>query len=152
MTMAQRNIICGAGLLVFCIAYGWLTMSLPGREAMPNTPGPAFFPWLIVTLVAGLSAAMLFQGLAAIRDGAQFGFGGKDDIDRAPIILLVSFLAYIVALPYLGFVAPGIVFFAVMMWLFGNRNPLWLSAFSVLAPVSLYVIFKIILPRGPWGF
>ncbi len=56
--LARRNVIVGAVLLVIGVAYGLMTASLPDRS-LPNTPGPAFFPWLITGGLLVLSTALL---------------------------------------------------------------------------------------------
>ena len=55
--MAGRNLLAGCGLLAFSLAYGVLTTGLPDRT-LPNTPGPAFFPWFITGSLVILSAAL----------------------------------------------------------------------------------------------
>ena len=152
MSMAHKNIAAAIGLLVLAGWYAALTTGLPDRDVMPNTPGPAFFPWLITAGLSALSLALLFQGITALkrRTGAT---AERQDV-RKPALALASIAIYLVALPYLGFVPASVLFFAALMWLYGARNPILIAAASILGPVILFVLFRygfnIILPRGLW--
>ena len=64
--MARRNILAGAVLVVIGLGYGILTAALPDRS-LPDTPGPAFLPWLITAAWLVLSVALLARGLIAAR-------------------------------------------------------------------------------------
>jgi putative tricarboxylic transport membrane protein len=152
MSMARKNIAAAIGLLAFTAWYGVLTAGLPERAIMPNTPGPSFFPWLITAALVALSVALLVQGITRLKreNGAAavpFGF-------KTPVLALASFAVYLAALPFLGFVAASVIFFASLMWLYGSRSPVMIAAGAVLCPVILFVLFRygfnIILPRGLW--
>ena len=153
MPMALREIIAAVGLLVFCGLYTWATFHIPDRT-IPNTPGPSFFPFVIITLIAVLSVAMLFKGLGGMRSGdagpLQVAYA------RLPILMLAAFMVFLVVLPWAGFLVSGIVFFAVLMTLYGSRSPVRIALWSLGLPIVFYLIFteifQILLPVGPWGF
>ena len=60
------------------------------------------------------------------------------------------------ALPFAGFVVSSVIFFAVLMVLYGGRKPLLIGVAATLVPVALFVIFRygfqIVLPHGVLGF
>ena len=148
--MVQRNLIAGCVLLTCSLAYGFLTIQLPDR-GLPNTPGPAFFPWLITGLLTILSAALLVQGLR--------GQGGSAQAAPSPVaprgwLALGVFVVYLFLLPMLGFVTASIPFFAVLTLLYGQQNGVLVVLTAVAVPVLLFVVFRygfqMLLPRGVW--
>ena len=148
--MARRELAAACVLLVVTAAFGWLTMGLPDR-VLPNTPGPAFFPGLITLALAVLSFALLARGLRAA--------GQEQATLAAPLTIrswaaLGAFVAYLIAMPTLGFVTASVPFFAVLAWLYGERRPIVVALTSLGVPVALSLIFRagfqILLPRGLW--
>ena len=152
MSMAHKNIAAAIGLLAFTGWYAALTSRLPERAIMPNTPGPSFFPWLITAGLCALSIALLVQGITRLK--RTNGAAAEPHDFKTPVLALASFAIYLAALPYLGFVAASVLFFAALMWLFGARNPVVIAAGAIAGPLILFVLFRygfnIILPRGLW--
>lgn len=153
MSMARRNILAALALIAFCAWYAVLAEALPERS-LPNTPGPSFFPLLIIACVFALSLALLVKGLRGLRaDGGEQAQAGNS---RQPFAALAGFVVYLAALPYAGFIIASVVFFAALMLLYGARRHA-LTALAALAfPIVLYFIFRygfhIVLPRGPLAF
>jgi len=155
MPMAKRDIIASLVLLAFATWYAWLTTGVPARSAMPDTPGPTFFPWLLDGLLFVLSAALLVRGLVfRKRAPHQEVAAGVAPLQIA--LFLGSFLIYLAVLPYAGFVIATIPFVAVLVWLFGCRTPLQVAACAFGLTIVTYVVFRygfeIVLPRGPLPF
>jgi putative tricarboxylic transport membrane protein len=152
MPMAWRNVIAALTLLVLSIVYAVLTNDLPDRS-IPNTPGPSFFPFVIVTVVALLSIALLISGVRglAAKSGALEGA-----MNRTAWSTLLVFLIYLTSFPFLGFLLASIPFFAALMFLYGARKPLRIAAWSAAIPIVLSIlfteVFQILLPSGPLGF
>ena len=69
--------------------------------------------------------------------------------------MLGLFALYIALLPVAGFVVASIPFAAVMMWLYGSRNPLLVAIGAVVLPLLLSQlfggVFRIPLPHGNWS-
>lgn len=153
MPMAWRNIVAGAVLLAFSAGYAWLANALPERS-LPNTPGPSFFPLVVIALVAVLSAALLVQGIAALRARDESIRPGK--VSPVAALAIAAFLVYLALLPVAGFVVAGIAFFAALMFLYGSRRPLHIALASTILPVVLFAVFRygfqIGLPRSVLGF
>jgi hypothetical protein len=154
MSMARRNIAAGVALAGFACWYAYLTGNLPDRDVMPNTPGPAFFPTLIATLILVLATAMAVVGFRQLRSEAAGG--AEPFVQREGAYAIIAFLIYLVALTHAGFIIASIPFFAVLMYLYGGRNLAVLALVSVVVPVVLYVVFRhgfhVVLPRGPLTF
>ena len=148
--MARRNLIAGCGMLALSLIYGVLTASLPERS-LPNTPGPAFFPWFIAAALGILSIALLAQGLRGSE--STTGVGPKSVTGRG-WIGLGAFVVYLTLVPALGFLTASIPFFAVLTALYGQRNRLLVALTAVVVPALVYVVFRhgfqMLLPQGLW--
>ena len=150
--MGHRNIVVAIVLAALAAAYAILAAGLPER-AVPNTPGPAFFPWLITAAIVGLSAALLWQGMRAAR-GVPLRLD-LNQIDRRAVLTLAVFALYLAMLPYAGFLLASVPFTAALIWLYGGRKPLLVAAGSLGMPVLLFYLFReifsILLPAGLLG-
>ena len=149
--MQRRNVIAALVLMAVGVGYGYLTSRLPVRT-LPNTPDPAFLPWVNTVVLLALSAALLVQGLVATAGGGQQA-PESSPVGRAGTVwALAAFVAYLVALPSLRFVIATVPFFAVFMVIFGERRAIWVAVGSVGVPVLLFVLFRygfsIFLPLG----
>lgn len=146
---ARRDVIVGVVLLALGIGYGALTASLPNRS-LPNTPGPAFFPWLITAAIIVLSIALL---LRAFGDADPEPSRTTPDSDaKLRLFTLLWIVVYVVVLPFAGFLLVSVPFFGGMMWFYGERRPVVILLASIMIPGGLlYVfryVFQILLPAG----
>jgi len=147
--MARRNIIAACVLIAFSAAYGLLTARLPER-GLPNTPGPAFLPWIITAGLTVLAVALLVQGLRGT------GPVGKQPASIATRgwIALAAFVVYLALLGQLGFLLASIPFFAALSMLYGQRNRTVVALTAIVVPTALFAIFRygfqMLLPRGLW--
>ena len=150
-SFARREAIVGAVLLVTGVVYGLLTAALPNRS-LPNTPGPAFFPWLIAGALILLSAALLIRSLR--HDVPEPSEASSDPDSKRRLFTLIWFAGYLLAIPYAGFLPASVPFFAGMMWFYGERNRLMLALAAIIFPGSLFYLFRygfqILLPAGAW--
>ncbi|MGY8937790.1 MAG: tripartite tricarboxylate transporter TctB family protein [Alphaproteobacteria bacterium] len=153
MPKGLRDIVAALGLLIFSGLYVWATTHIPDRT-IPNTPGPSFFPFVIITVVAALSVALLVKGYKDYR--AENGVPFSILMPPLPCLMLGAFLIFLVALPWAGFLLSSIGFFAVLMVLYGSREPVKILLWSLALPSALYAVFtqlfQILLPTGPLGF
>lgn len=154
MTMARRNTIAGLALMAFGVWYAYLIGNLPERSIMPNTPGPSFFPIIIVSAVLLLSAALLTTGIIGLSKPGNNA--GVRNSGRPAVLAVGLFIIYLASLPYAGFVIASVPFFAALMHLYGCRNWLMIAVSSTIIPIVLFVLFRygfqIILPRGMLAF
>ena len=150
--MRTRNLLASIFLLFLCGSYAYLTANLPTR-AIENSTQPSFFPWIIVIFLTGLTILLLIQVTVS---GKQPKIKRTHQLPVKRLIygLLLS-LAYLFALPKLGFVAANIPLFGGLMYLYGERSPLWIGLGSVIISVTFFLIFRqifqIILPVGALG-
>ncbi len=149
--LARRDAVVGAILLAIGIVYGFLTVSLPNRS-LPNTPGPAFFPWLITGVLIVLSAVLLIRAfLDADHAPRQLAV---DSDSRLRAFRLGWIVVYLAALPYVGFLGSSVPFFAGMMLFYGERNRTVILFASAVIPGGLFYVFRygfqILLPSGVW--
>ena len=149
--LARRDVIVGAILLVIGVVYGLMTATLPNRS-LPNTPGPAFFPWLITAGLLVLSVALLTRSLTV--DGYESPQASSDRLAYRRVLFLIWFSVYLVMLPYAGFLPASVPFFIGLMWLYGERRRLALTLATIIIPACLFYLFRlgfqILLPAGVW--
>ncbi len=149
--MRRRNIIAAVVLLALGLGYGFLTTGLPLRT-LPNTPDPSFFPWINTAVLLALAAALLVQGLFFTAEGGAEAARTPARRHLPVLWVLAAFVAYLLALPPLGFVVATVPFFAVLMVAYGERRALWLAAGALGVPILLFVVFRygfgVLLPRG----
>ena len=151
--MRTRNLIASIVLLVLSAGYGFMTSNLPTR-AIENSTQPSFFPWVVTACLIILSVMLLARGFLPAATARtpepmnipvwKMGFG------------LAAALAYLAALPDLGFLAANILLFVVLMWLYGERRPVALSIGSLVIPIAVFFLFRevfqIRLPAGVLGW
>ena len=151
MSMGHRNLAAGIVLLAAGIGYGFATGQLPDRT-LPDTPGPAFFPWLITLGLLGLSAALAVRGLIAVRRRDEVFSGYR--LPGRGWLALGGFAAYLLLLPYAGFVLASVPFCGGLVVLYGERRAVIALAAAVLIPLILFLVFstgfQVLLPRGVW--
>ena len=147
--MRTRNLIAGIILLLLCAVYAYLTAHLPTRN-IENTTQPSFFPWVITFCLTGLSISLLLQGVLPV-----FASKASTVIDvpiKRLLFGLTLTLVYLIALPTLGFIAANIPFFAGLMYLYGERRPVWIVGGSVFTSLFTFGLFReafqIRLPAG----
>jgi len=153
MSMARRNIAAALALIAFSVWYALLAHALPVRS-LPNTPGPSFFPLLIIACVFALSLALLLKGLLGLRGDRERP--AEPTTWRQPLLALAGFAVYLAVLPYAGFIVASVAFFAALMWLYGARHRELTAIAALGVPIALYLLFRygfqIVLPRGPLAF
>lgn len=151
MSMGHRNLAAGIVLLAVGIGYGLATGQLPDRT-LPDTPGPAFFPWLIAIGLIGLSAALAVRGLIDIRRGDEDSSGYR--LPGRGWFALGGFAAYLLLLPFAGFLLASVPFCGGLVVLYGERRAVIAGAAAVLVPLILFIVFstgfQVLLPRGAW--
>ena len=150
--MKQRNIVAAVALILLSMAYGYLTTKLPIRT-LPDTPDPAFMPWINTILLCGLGVLLMWR--AFVTAEADSADQPGSEINARTGAFLAVFIGYVVLLPMLGFVAASIPFFAIVMMLFGERRRSWILIGSVAGPLLMFAIFRhgfdVVLPRGILG-
>ena len=147
--MRTRNLAASLILLLFCAGYAYLTANLATRS-IENTTQPSFFPWVITTFLAVLSAALLLQACIPTFNQTvpkPMGIPRK----RLCFALILSII-YLGLLPSLGFIGANILLFGSLMYLYGERRLIKITSFSFLFSIFIFYlfreIFQISLPAG----
>lgn len=138
----------GAGALVAAVSA--LTLGFGSLAE----PGPGFFPSVVGVVLAAAGAR---TGVSALRRTAvapgtpALGAAGV----RRILFMLASFVAWLLLLPFAGYVAATFVVAIAMgrtVGLEGWIRPVLLSAALAAALYLLFdVVFYVDLPRGVWG-
>ncbi len=176
--MRKKNIISSLAFILIGIWFSYLTYWLPTRT-IPNTPGPSFFPWVIVICFLSLSILLLCKnffdkndkkekssisysilkkvfvdrilGLKSFEDIVELA---KDFFEKKVLILALIMLTYIALLPFTGFLLTTPFFFASFMYLTSEKRFLYIAFFSISIPFSIFYLFQnvfsILLPN--WSF
>lgn len=121
--------------------------------------GPEFWPRVVLGMMGLAAAVDLALGLAAGRGligssaagkavaGAEPGPAAKPtrrgSIAVSAAMLLI--VAYVAALPYVGFLLATLVLLASMLWISGYRNVPVILFLSIVSPVFLAFMFERLL-------
>lgn len=147
--------VIAAPLVGLAVAIALLVRSYALDEvAQAGQLGPGFWPRLVLLGLAVACVAKLVIDLRARRPGAPaLAAAGPPPFSGAMLVVAVALLvAYVLAVPVLGFAFATAAFVLAFMWIGGARSPVVLAATSVLATLSvLYVFVKVVylpLPKG----
>jgi len=150
-----------AGLIGLAVSLALLPFAF-GLPKLPIVPvGPGFYPTMVLSLMAALSAALVLQDLLALRPGVQAPSEAAQAPRRAYGLVAAAFAitgAYVALLPLLGFrIATALFVAAFQMAL---ERPRTVRQWAVLAAVALgtaavtHLAFEhyllVLLPRGTW--
>ena len=58
------------------------------------------------------------------------------------IAMIVLYIVFIAALPYLGFLIASIPFFTILMALYGGRHKVLLTLAGPCIPIAIYYLFR----------
>lgn len=147
--MRKANIIISFILLGFASFYAYLIANLPARD-LPNTLGAAFVPWVLVSILAGLSVTLLIHSIFAVNENRKVSLPRRELFGIAFLLILI--VGYVKLMAYLGFVTVSVVFLAILTWLAGSRKPVEIIVFSVTTAILVYLLFhkffQVQLPTG----
>jgi hypothetical protein len=158
MTRVNRDTVVAILLLIGCGVL--LNASFDIREPDYGQLSPAAWPRTIVGLLAFLSLIYLVK---SIRQGVpedpvekvQRGFGDWAMHWRNVFFVFALFLAYLIALPWLGMLVGGVAFVFLLLNALGGWSPRQLVLHAVIAAISvggMWSVFTfglgVILPPG----
>lgn len=162
-----------AALDAFLFALAVYLYVIAGRYAAfasPGSVGPEFWPRVALGMMALAAAADLVLGFASgrfrigIRTAAKAAEETGPDISakatrRGTIAVLAAMLllmAYVAALPYVGFLLASLVFVPVMLWISGYRNVPVILFLTIVGPAVVAFTFQrllqIVFPIGTGVF
>ena len=157
--MIGRDGWAGLVILAFCAVLWWLTLGLKENPLVPI--GPGFYPRIVIGVTA-LFAVLLVVGDAL---AGRRGRAAAKPVARANYALVlasfVTFGAYAVALPWLGFRVATFLYVAAAAALLARPRDArsWgkVLVLALLTAAIVYYVFEhyllVLLPRGRWtGF
>ena len=137
----KSNIILGIFTLFICALITWDSYQSKYNELGLFSYGVSltFFPLVIVSIMAVLAAVLIVSGVvkANVENGTKQNW---------PLVLkLVSILlAYILCLPFLGFIISSVIFCLLIIPILGYRNKKIVLMISILSPVVIWYAFKLL--------
>jgi putative tricarboxylic transport membrane protein len=109
----MRDLASGAGFVVLAVVYFVGASGLPeGR----GEPGPAFFPFILASVLLGLAVVIIIRGLRERQ-----GFDGPV---LRPVGLVVLTTVYAFAFSSVGFLISTLVYTAGVVLVLGERGRL----------------------------
>jgi hypothetical protein len=156
--MLTRDSISGLICLAISLAMLVMTLALPPASMVPI--GPAFYPRIVLSVTALLSAILIFNDLRSARANAGTPVAAAPPPNyRLVLATFILFGLYIALLPKLGFrISTGLFMLALQITLEWPRDSKrWLIAIAVAIATSLisYIVFddylSLLLPRGTWS-
>jgi putative tricarboxylic transport membrane protein len=155
--MLGRDGISGLACLALSLGMLLLTRGLPESPMVPV--GPAFYPRVVLVLMAGLSLLLLVLDLRTARAGRPaVAKAAAAPNYRLVVITFTTFIVYIVLLPLLGFRIATFLFVGGLQALLepprSARRWALVLAIAIVTTVVTYLAFEqylsVLLPRGRW--
>ncbi len=151
----RRDTAIGVGLLAFCALLFWQAGLVSAPPFVPI--GPAFYPRVVLVLLAGLAlwliAEDLLRGRAPARKAAKPA--GPAPNYRKVLLGFIVFWGYVASLSLVGYLASTFLFVLGLSWSIGPRNVRELPKLVVISvgtTLATYLIFEkylyVFLPRG----
>jgi putative tricarboxylic transport membrane protein len=144
-----RDGVAGVVLLAGSLFLLWMARSLPHPPLVPV--GPAFYPRILLTIIAVLSLALVVSAARALRRPSP-----APTRYRLVLIAFAVFTGYVFLLPWLGYRLATGLFVGVMQAVL--ELPRGRGGWALLAVVALgtslvtYYVFEaylsVLLPRG----
>ncbi|GEA14156.1 MAG: Tripartite tricarboxylate transporter TctB family [Moorella sp. (in: firmicutes)] len=134
--------------LLLAAIWGYLTLQIPSAT-IPGTPGPRFFPWLLVTGLVILSLVMLvgnWRQPAGEKTVAAEASEAKRGIDWIGLGTLAMFFVYIWMVDLIGLRWGTLVMMPFFLFVsFRLRNILEIALITVVLAFGVDFIFRVLL-------
>jgi putative tricarboxylic transport membrane protein len=136
------NILIPSFLIILALVFLFLTFGFRDQEA-----GPAVIPRLYIAVILVLTGIILLQVFRG-----QEKLVPKLDRKGFLVLLMAIFIAYFLAMPYIGYFLSTFLFIVVMLHILGYRKKvrIWFIAagWILLSYVLFYKLLYIQLPLG----
>ena len=151
----RRDTGIGLGLLAFCGVLYWQTGAISTPPFVPI--GPAFYPRVLLVLLAGLGVWLVVEDLHRGRGPSQRVKKpeGPPPNYRRVLLGFLVFLAYVASLTLLGYITSTCLFVLGLSWAIGPRERRGLPKLVAIAfgtALVIYLVFEkylfVFLPRG----
>jgi len=155
--MLGRDGIAGLACLALSLGMLLLTRGLPESPMVPV--GPAFYPRIVLVLMAGLSLLLVVLDWRAVRRGRPAGAKAAAAPNyRLVVVTFTTFIVYVVLLPLLGFRIATFLFVGGLQALLepprSARRWALVLAIAIVTTVVTHLAFEqylsVLLPRGRW--
>lgn len=141
--MRTQNFFVGMFSLVLGIAIIFLSRNMPMFDEN-GILGERFWPYALAWLFIGLGViqwiSIYLQRLTADNE--------KADLSSYPVRkaygVTVLMVIYAVALCYAGFIASSVILIPAIMWVMGERRPLFLAITTAMIVLCIYVSFEVV--------
>lgn len=143
--MRTQNIFVGMFSLVLGIAIIFFSRNMPMFDES-GILGERFWPYCLAWLFIGLGViqwiSVYLQCANATADSE------KADLSSFPVRkaygVTVMMVIYAVALCYAGFIASSLILIPAIMWVMGERRPLFIAVTTALIVLCIYVSFEVV--------
>ncbi|WP_258358720.1 tripartite tricarboxylate transporter TctB family protein [Moorella sulfitireducens (nom. illeg.)] len=138
--------------LLLAAIWGYLTLQIP-PTSIPGTPGPRFFPWLLVTGLVILSLVMLVGSLRQPADEKQVDADAKKDIDWIGLGTLAMFFVYVWMVDLIGLRWGTLVMMPFFLFVsFRLRNIMEIALITLVLAFGVDFVFRVLLKMAlPMG-
>lgn len=155
--MLGRDGFAGLACLALSLGLLLLTRGLPESAMVPV--GPAFYPRIVLVLMAGLSLLLVVLDVRAGRGGRPAGARPAVPPNyRLVVVTFTAFIVYVVLLPLVGYRIATFLFVGGLQALLepprSARRWALVLTIAVVTTAVTYVAFErylsVLLPRGRW--
>jgi len=166
---ARGDIFLGLGVIALALITNFVIIPA-GVSLPPKVPfkalEPAFWPNIIIYVLAFLGLVLVVQGLLASRgerataravDSATTQAEAKRSYPGTTAIAIVLLFVFNFLLNTVGFIIASVVLLPVFMWLMGERRYWLMVVIGVVLPFALHFFFRhvasVYVPLGflePW--
>ncbi len=153
--MWKKDIYAVIFLFAVCLLAYW--------EALPYPYQSAYFPRIIIGLLALMTCALLGKSILAGRKEKREGFHvpqergerlpiWKQQVVRKVVLMIVASAIYLVVLSFMGFFVTTLVYLPVMIRLLGVRKLVTIALSTSVVVFFIYLVFRaflnVPLPEG----
>ncbi|HMA88051.1 MAG TPA: tripartite tricarboxylate transporter TctB family protein [Burkholderiales bacterium] len=155
--MLGRDSVTGLACLALSLGMLVLTRGLPESAMVPV--GPAFYPRIVLVLMAGLSLLLVALDWRTGRAGRPAGAKAAAAPNyRLVVVTFTAFIVYVVLLPLLGFRIATFLFVGGLQALLepprSARRWALVLVIAIVTTLVTYLAFEqylsVLLPRGRW--
>ena len=136
--MKKYNYIFMACVGLLCAGIAYMVTQFPKR-VMRASYGPAFFPMVLVGIIAALLVLMFLENRKTDPNQRIDFSDGK-----LPAVMMGMVGLFALCFQYVGFIASSLAFLLVSMFILKTK-PVSGVAASVLVVAFIYAIFKVVL-------
>lgn len=144
----MKNLTLGfvVSALFFLISLAWLgyTNTMPFSSSVTNFGGPATFPFLVLSVMTVGSGVVTAGEYWKMKRGGGELFPDMTTILRVAALFAVS-VAYVAIVEVTTYVPATVALILASLLLFGVRRKVVLCAVSLAFPLSVYLLFQILL-------